>query len=735
MRRHRRNLSLIEMDAAANDRDECFVIINCAAHLQRLLLKFPVLNCETLEMILWTLGPDSREAVDYLMRQMNDREMEEHGEDLTDAPSNPDNVARAMFSVLKRLGKAKIGKFFNLIRTILERRTHSLAYRGKSEAEKKLDRLKKMFGLTQQEQDFCTFLYITTLWSKPADYFNSHLDCYSIAGRKYITTSLDISNQDLRRVLEGTLSKIEMFIISDYSLELTDEFKEFFRKSSSNWLSKHLFKKVTRKAIPLESHLIEARQTDHVLSLLKSRRNEPVHILLYGPAGTGKTSYALGIAGRLGIEAFEILREQENRSCNRRAAIIACMKMTDTGGEKPLIIVDEADNLLNTRLSWFMSGETQDKGWLNQLMEEPGARMIWITNETGMIDESVRRRFAFSLPFRAFNRPQRMQMTESVLKQNGVMKQYSVEEIAALVKEYPVSGGILDMAVKKARLTCRPGNARFKEAVTMGLDAFRQLERGGRKPQRREHIETSYSLEGLNTEGDLQSLMDQISAFDSYLQENKDAVRNFNLLFYGPPGTGKSEMARYIAECLERPLIVKRLSDILNCYVGMTEQHIAMAFQEAEEQDAVLVIDEADSVLFSRDRAQHSWEASFTNEFLTQMERFRGILICTTNRLTDLDSASIRRFNHKLGFRYLNPAGNLIFYWKMLSGLTTEPIGKSVEEELKSLTDLAPGDFRVVRDRFFIYTPDKVNHRMMVDALKGESTIKRAQQGRKHIGF
>ena len=34
------------------------------------------------------------------------------------------------------------------------------------------------------------------------------------------------------------------------------------------------------------------------------------------------------------------------------------------------------------------------------------------------------------------------------------------------------------------------------------------------------------------------------------------------------------------------------------------------------------------------------------------MERFRGILICTTNRISELDEASIRQFNYKIGFNY-----------------------------------------------------------------------------------
>jgi SpoVK/Ycf46/Vps4 family AAA+-type ATPase len=140
---------------------------------------------------------------------------------------------------------------------------------------------------------------------------------------------------------------------------------------------------------------------------------------------------------------------------------------------------------------------------------------------------------------------------------------------------------------------------------------------------------------------------------------------------YGPPGAGKSELARYIAGHLDRELMVKRVSDIVSPYVGETEQNISRVFSEAEAAEAVLVIDEADSFLFNRSRAVRSWEISHTNEFLTQMERFRGILICTTNRFEDLDQASVRRFNYKIGFRCLKPEGNVIFYRKLLSPLTS----------------------------------------------------------------
>ena len=84
------------------------------------------------------------------------------------------------------------------------------------------------------------------------------------------------------------------------------------------------------------------------------------------------------------------------------------------------------------------------------------------------------------------------------------------------------------------------------------------------------------------------------------------------------------------------------------------------------------------------------------------MERFRGILICTTNRFTDLDSASVRRFSHKMGFNYLLPEGDVIFYKKMLMPLVNEPLDRLGEQRVRCLRNLAPGDFKIVRNGCFL---------------------------------
>ena len=151
--------------------------------------------------------------------------------------------------------------------------------------------------------------------------------------------------------------------------------------------------------------------------------------------------------------------------------------------------------------------------------------------------------------------------------------------------------------------------------------------------------------------------MERCRRADAAMRRAKDTKAELEggcatMLFYGPPGTGKTALARHIAKTLGRECLVKRASDLLNCYVGNTEKNIARAFREAEKKEAVLVIDEADTFIFSRDTAQRSWETSQVNEFLTNLEECRCFCICTTNRLDDLDSAALRRFSYKVEFTW-----------------------------------------------------------------------------------
>jgi len=717
------------------DRNEQFIMKKCATYLDRLLDRHDLVDDETFDFLNWILGADIERIRGYLFSRLKESDRKILEEDLFESEFDSRAYVKTVRKAVQGARKSNLAGFKVTIQETLRAKIRTLHYRGVSGIEKNLSDLKKMFSLTDQETEFTLFFFIIKAYSPATNFFDNHLHCDAFMGRKYLTELLKISHKELNDIISGKLFLIELFEMDNY-ITLTSDFSNILENPSGGEFSKTFFTRISRKVIPLENHLIDKKQTDHLLNLLKDKSESSTHILLYGSAGTGKTSYAIGLARALGIPIYEIVRGDENKTSQRRAAIMAALNMTNHGPGS-LIIVDEADNILNTQFSFRTRGETQDKGWLNHLLEKPGARIIWITNSLFGAEDSVLRRFAFSLHFKPFNRRQRIQLWESILRVNRVKRHFSQADITDLAKRYKVSAGAIDIAVKKARDVGTIGEDTFKDMVIMALDAHKILFNYGRKEINKDAIERNYSLEGLNIEGDLETTMHQLEAFDRYLrQSGNDEIKNMNLLFYGPPGTGKSELARYIANHLDREIITKRASDFLDKYVGETEQKIREAFEEAENEEAILIIDEVDTMLFSRGQAQQSWEISHTNEFLTQMERYRGILICTTNRLNGLDEASIRRFNRKIGFNFLKPEGNVIFYRKLLTPLTNTHLDEKTEKSLKDIPSLAPGDFRIVRDRFSFYPKEQVNHQILTDALETEAKTKSFNKyGGKRIGF
>lgn len=195
----------------------------------------------------------------------------------------------------------------------------------------------------------------------------------------------------------------------------------------------------------------------------------------------------------------------------------------------------------------------------------------------------------------------------------------------------------------------------------------------------------NYRLDVLNTNHSLEVLCNG-------LRNNKEA----RICLYGPPGTGKTAFGKYIAENLNLRLLAKRASDIISPYLGVTEQNMANMFEEARLENAVLMLDEADTFLTDRSNAQRSWEVSAVNEMLTQMESFDGLFIASTNYMGMIDSAAMRRFDIKLKFDYMKPAQVKIMFMELAS-LFSLNVDDSVLAKLEKITHITPGDFAAVK--------------------------------------
>lgn len=264
-----------------------------------------------------------------------------------------------------------------------------------------------------------------------------------------------------------------------------------------------------------------------------------------------------------------------------------------------------------------------------------------------------------------------------------------IERIAGSEEITPAQ---LERAAKVARIAAAGDNRRARELVDQALQRSITLLDQRRIPARN-RVRTGYRLEWLNVDTDVTRLI-----------EGLKRRPHGTFCFYGAAGTGKSELTRHMADALGVPVIVRRASDLLDNYVGESEKNIAALFEEAGQQNALLVLDEADSFLADRRGAHRSWEVTQVNELLTQMEAFDGIFVCTTNLMERLDPASLRRFSFKIRFDPLTPDQRYGLFRQELERFGCDiTTAAEWEDQVRRLDRLTPGDFAAVNRRFELW--------------------------------
>ncbi len=584
--------------------------------------------------------------------------------------------------------------------------------------------LKKAFGLDNLSLDLFEFVYYRHTARGILDsYFSDALEIWKGNNRDILARVLDTN----RGELEKTLAELSAFGILDIDLirgcSLDDAIVPIWETPDTHDASTLFCVPVKGETLPLEKFRISEDALRYVKKLLTAKGSIPVNIMLYGPPGTGKTTFARSLARQLGLKVWSVNNDEELRGMNRRAALVACLNLASRHKDS-FVLVDEAEKVLNTGF-----GGNQDKGWLNTLLEKPGNRVIWITNYVHHINPAVRRRFSFSVYFGALGQNERRSLWEEIIARQRAEKYFTKEQTDRLAKDYEVPAAVIQDAVKRAKVM-RCGISEFASNVECSLRAYETFMRDGM--EKMSHAgQKGFTPDGVTLDGSLDGLMERCLRADAAMRRAKDVKAELEggcatMLFYGPPGTGKTALAHHIASTLGRECRVKRASDLLNCWVGGTEKNIAEAFREAEKEGAVLVIDEADTFLYSRNIAQRSWETTQVNEFLTQLEECRCFCVCTTNRLDELDSAALRRFSYKVKFTWAKPEQVMALYNALLAPLCKEAITPEVERELRQFTRLTPGDFHAVHGQFnsFMSGEATATHEAMIAALRREEQLK-----------
>ena len=476
-----------------------------------------------------------------------------------------------------------------------------------------------------------------------------------------------------------------------------------------------------------------------------AERKEPgVNVLLYGPPGTGKTELAKVCALAAGLELYEVEyadRDGNSLSGRDRYRSLQISQVFLKGSPGVALLFDEVEDVfppisseaaqIIARLdssdaqSGGMNSSVSGKAWVNQILETNPVPVIWVTNRIEQIDPAFRRRFQYHLLLKSPPPGAREGLVTRALAGAPVSEGFA----ARLAERRGLTPAQIRTAVRFARLATKPDEA--TEAAAYEALIQRQLgnadralgsagqERGARP------VVTQYDLSLLNVE----------SRFE--VPRIIEAIKrrgHGTLCFHGAPGTGKTALAEHIAQALQRRLMIRQASDIASKYVGETEQNMARMFEEATSEEAVLLMDEADSFLRSRKRAERNYEVTEVNEMLAGMERFAGVFICTTNLFDELDEAALRRFTFKIRFQPLTSEQRVRMF--VAEALKGEPLRLTDEmrQRLMYLDQLVPGDFAAVQRQAEILAATLDADEFLAQ-LEGEHRVKPEVRQQRSIGF
>ncbi|WP_207002107.1 AAA family ATPase [Trinickia mobilis] len=448
-------------------------------------------------------------------------------------------------------------------------------------------------------------------------------------------------------------------------------------------------------------------------------RRRGANVLVYGEPGTGKTELTRMLARALRLSLYEVTGGDEEGDAvlgDQRLRAFRAAQAFFT--EQPVLIVfDEAEDVFSDGGPNERSVARTRKAWLNRALEDNPVPTLWLSNSVAGLDPAFVRRFDMVLQMPL--PPSRMR--ERII--HAACGSHLLDSTAYRISRHSAltPGVVARAAAVLLEVADDWPPERFNETLERLVSGTLKAQGHASLSQITAAPPTgAYDLAYVNVDADLPELARGVIR-----------TRSARLCLYGPPGTGKTAFSAWLADEMDVPLLSQRASDLISPFVGETERNIALAFEEAARDGALLCVDEADSFLRDRAGSRYGWEVTAVNEMLTQIANFTGVLVMSTNLLNALDEAALRRFDVKLHFDYLSTQQRRALFADRCGALGLGVPDAECERQLARLDTLTPGEFASVIRR----------HRLsplrspadFARALAAECNVK--QRGAAPIGF
>jgi hypothetical protein len=563
---------------------------------------------------------------------------------------------------------------------------------GDLTAGRRIAEISTLLGLTRAQTRLLTFALVYTVVPH-LQLLTALLLDRPLARQGFWKAVLDLEGEALAEAISphGRLAGSGLITIREHLPEVPSYWSKVLLDTESP-LMDLLVEPLEYKQSPDGASRLPAEDRDIVLSLLK--QDGPVtgiNVLLYGRPAVDKINLAHHLIREAGKVPYVLVDDIPER--DRASAVMVAQKLLrGQASTAPVLVIPSvqpilARVILEDILLFGVGTEQHDTKPLDErILSENPLPTVWITTDPRRLHAETLARFLFHAQALRGTRADRSALVESLIAALPLAATDKLE----LTRLEGLSAQQLMAARTVADLTAGDDTASYTRHLRItAMRSQKALSRRG-KDEARLPV-TTYSLDYLHAAG----RFGPRQIVQAYQRQPHGS-----LCLYGLPGTGKTQFAEHLATELARPILIKRASEILDKYVGESEKRIAEMFDEAEEEDALLLLDEADSFLRDRSLSRHSWEVSTVNELLQRMERFSGIFVCTTNLFSQIDAAALRRFTFKLELLPLTIDQRWQMFCKELglpSLAMSEALHSVYEERLALMQDLTPGDFATVK--------------------------------------
>ncbi|ACV48456.1 MULTISPECIES: CDC48 family AAA ATPase [Halomicrobium] len=378
----------------------------------------------------------------------------------------------------------------------------------------------------------------------------------------------------------------------------------------------------------------------------------PSGVLLHGPPGTGKTLIARAVANEVDayfdtISGPEIVSKYKGESEERLRE--AFERAEDNAPS--ILFIDEIDSIAGSR-DEDADMENRVVAQLLTLMDglEDRGRVVVIgaTNRVDTIDDALRRggRFDREIEIGVPDEPGRREILDVHTREMPIDDDIQLDDVASQTHGF-VGADLATLTTEAAMTALR----RESDDPDVNRADFETAMAAVEPSAMREYVAESPSV-SFDDVGGLDDVKERLTEAVEWplaygpLFSATDTDPPSGVLLYGPPGTGKTLLARAIAGESGVNFIHVNGPELLDRYVGESEESVREMFERARQTaPSIVFLDEIDAVAGQRGESNEVSER-VVSQLLTELDGITEnpnlVVLAATNRRETLDDALLR---------------------------------------------------------------------------------------------